>query len=137
MLVCVIFIVIVAFSVVIIFTDFISADNLYIIFFVIEFSVLSMLLVFSVVEEIFSPKIKATALAIVNMVIGPLCGAIFQYLISYISVYLNGGPLTGEINIDVFDRAFIYLIIPLLLSTIIIFTTVVEKYRTREISLIV
>ncbi|AFX70616.1 hypothetical protein IU50_00370 [Francisella tularensis] len=68
------------------------------------------------------------------MVIG-LCGAIFQYLISYISVYLNGGPLTGEINANVFDRAFIYLIIPLLLSTIIIFTIVVEKYRTREISL--
>lgn len=61
----------------------------------------------------------------------------FQYLISYISVYINGGPLIGEININVFDRAFIYLIIPLLLSTIIIFATVVEKYRTRDISLIV
>ncbi|AEB28517.1 MFS transporter [Francisella hispaniensis] len=132
MLVCNV-ITILAFSVVIIFADFISADNLYIIFFVIGFSVSSMLLVFSVVEEIFPPQIKATALAIVNMVIG-LCGAVFQYLISYISVYLNGGPLTGEINTNVFDRAFIYLIIPLLLSTIIIFVIVLQKYRTREIS---
>ncbi|ANH78074.1 hypothetical protein FSC845_06375 [Francisella persica ATCC VR-331] len=98
----------------------ILVDNLYIIFFVIVLSVSSMLLVFLVVEEIFPPQIKATTLAIVNMVIG-LCGAIF-------SVYLNGGPLTEEINMDVFDRTFI-------LSTIIIFTTVVEKYRTREISL--
>ncbi|MDE5018894.1 MFS transporter, partial [Francisella tularensis subsp. holarctica] len=55
-----------------------------------------------------------------------LCGSIFQYLLSYISFYLNGGPLSGEINANVFDRAFIYLIIPLLLSTIIIFTIVVE-----------
>ncbi|APC91761.1 MULTISPECIES: MFS transporter [Francisella] len=133
MLVCNI-ITIVAFSVVIIFADIISADNLYIIFFVIGFSVSSMLLVFSVVEEIFPPQVKATALAIVNMVIG-LCGAIFQYLISYISVYLNDGPLTGKINIDVFDRAFIYLIIPLLLSTIIILGIVVQKYRTRQISI--
>lgn len=46
---------ILAFSVVIIFADFISVDNLYIIFFVIGFSVSSMLLVFSVVEEIFPP----------------------------------------------------------------------------------
>ncbi|MDE4986478.1 MFS transporter, partial [Francisella tularensis subsp. holarctica] len=68
-------------------------------------------------------QIKVTALAIVNIVIG-LCGAIFQYLIIYISVYLNGGPLNGEINANVFDRSFIYLIIPQLLSTIIIFTNV-------------
>ncbi|MFV9931112.1 MAG: hypothetical protein AB8V10_04780 [Francisella endosymbiont of Hyalomma asiaticum] len=46
----------------IIFTDFISLDNLYIIFFVIGFSVLGMLLVFSMVEEIFPPQIKATVL---------------------------------------------------------------------------
>ncbi|MDE4978044.1 MFS transporter, partial [Francisella tularensis subsp. holarctica] len=35
----------------------------------------------------------------------------------------------------VFDRDFIYMIIPLLLCSIIIFTIVLEKYRTREISL--
>lgn len=93
-----------------------------------------MLLAFSVVEEIFPAQIKATALAIVNMVIG-LCGAIFQYLISYISVYLNGGPLTGRIDMNVFDRAFLYLIVALFISTLIIFSLVIEKYRMREISL--
>ncbi|MDE5010956.1 MFS transporter, partial [Francisella tularensis subsp. holarctica] len=59
----------------------------------------------------------------------------FHYLISDIIVYFTGGPLTVEINANVLDRAFIYLIIPILLSTIIIFTIVVDKYRNREISL--
>lgn len=123
-----------AFSSVIIFASSITVSYLYIIFFIIGFSVSSMLLAFSVVEEIFPAQIKATALAIVNMVIG-LCGAIFQYLISYISVYLNGGPLTGRIDMNVFDRAFLYLIVPLFISTLIIFSLVIEKYRMREISL--
>lgn len=123
-----------AFSAVIILAGYISVSSLYIIFFIIGFSVSSMLLAFSVVEEIFPPQIKATALAIVNMVIG-LCGAVFQYLISYISVYLNGGPLTGRIDLNVFDKAFLYLIIPLLASTLIIFILVMDKYRNREISI--
>ncbi|WP_150466242.1 MFS transporter [Francisella sp. SYW-9] len=123
-----------AFSSIIIFPRLISADFLYIIFFIIGFCVSSMLLAFSVVEEIFPAQIKATALAIVNMVIG-LCGAIFQYLISYISVYLNGGPLQANVDIKVFDKAFVYLIVPLLFSTIIIFILVLDKFRTRTISL--
>lgn len=125
---------ILVFSSVIIFPRLISADFLYIMFFVIGFCVSSMLLAFSVVEEIFPVQIKATALAIVNMVIG-LCGAVFQYLISYISVYLNGGPLKVNIDIKVFDSAFIYLIVPLLFSTIIIFVLVLDKFRARAISL--
>ncbi|MED7789064.1 MFS transporter [Francisella sp. 19X1-34] len=125
---------ILAFSSIIIFPRLISADFLYIMFFIIGFCVSSMLLAFSVVEEIFPTQIKATALAIVNMVIG-LCGAIFQYLISYISVYLNGGPLQANVDIKIFDRAFVYLIVPLLFSTIIIFILVLDKFRTRTISL--
>jgi MFS family permease len=120
-----------SFSAVVLFDSFIPAESLYLIFFIIGFSVSSMLLAFSVVEEIFPPQIKATALAIVNMVIG-LCGAIFQYLISWISVYLNGGPLTGDISTDIFDQAFICLIIPLLFSTIIIYILVVEKFKKRK-----
>lgn len=122
------------FSSIVVFSSFITPKYLYVMFFIIGFAVSSMLLAFSVVEEIFPPQVKATALAIVNMVIG-LCGAIFQYLISVISVYINGGPLTGNINIDVFSKAFIYLIVPLLLSTVIIFGLVVEKYRNRELSI--
>ena len=87
-----------------------------------------MLLAFSVVEEIFPPQIKATALAIVNMVIG-LCGAIFQYLISMISVYINGGPLTGTVSENVFDKSFVYLLLPLLCSTLIMFLLVLEKRK--------
>ncbi len=58
-----------AFSSVIIFASSIRVSYLYIMFFIIGFSVSSMLLAFSVVEEIFPAQIKATALAIVNMVI--------------------------------------------------------------------
>ncbi len=36
---------------------------------------------------------------------------------------------------NVFDRAFLYLIVPLFISTLIIFSLVIEKYRMREISL--
>lgn len=124
---------ILAFSSIIIFPRLISADFLYVMFFIIGFCVSSMLLAFSVVEEIFPIQIKATALAIVNMVIG-LCGAVFQYLISYISVYLNGGPLQTNLDIKVFDKAFVYLIVPLLFSTIIIFILVLDKFRAREIN---
>ncbi|GAB4221767.1 MAG: MFS transporter [Francisella sp.] len=119
---------ILAFSSVIIFDNFISVSYLYIIFFIIGFSVSSMLLSFSIIEEIFPMQIKATALAIVNMVIG-LCGALFQYLISYISVYLNGGPLEVNLNVRVFDKAFIYLMLPLLLSTVIIVAIFLEKNK--------
>ncbi|API86627.1 MFS transporter [Francisella uliginis] len=125
---------ILAFSSIIIFPRLISADFLYYMFFIIGFCVSSMLLAFSVVEEIFPTQIKATALAIVNMVIG-LCGAVFQYLISYISVYLNGGPLETNISIKVFDKAFVYLIVPLLFSTIIIFILVLDKFKARQINL--
>ncbi|AXA33506.1 MULTISPECIES: MFS transporter [Francisella] len=116
------------FSAVILANNFISQDFLYVIFFLIGFSVSSMLLAFSVVEEIFPTQVKATALAIVNMVIG-LCGAIFQYFISYISVYINGGPLTGEISEKVFDKAFIFLLLPLLVSTIIMSKLILDKYK--------
>lgn len=57
-----------AFSSVIMFASSITVSYLYIIFFIIGFSVSSMLLAFSVVEEILPAQIKATALAIVNMV---------------------------------------------------------------------
>ncbi|ASG68148.1 MFS transporter [Francisella halioticida] len=123
---------ILAFSSIVIFPRLISDGSLYIMFFIIGFCVSSMLLAFSVVEEIFPTQIKATALAIVNMVIG-LCGAVFQYLISYISVYLNGGALQANINIKVFDKAFVYLIVPLLFSTIIIFILVLDKFKTRQV----
>jgi MFS family permease len=129
MLICNI-ITLITFSTVILAADIIPSDYLYILFFLIGFSVSSMLLAFSVVEEIFPMQVKATALAIVNMVIG-LCGAVFQYLISIISVYVNNGPLTGTINENVFDKSFVYLLLPLLCSTIIIFILVLEKKRSR------
>lgn len=129
MLICNI-VTIISFSSVVVLSSYISISYLYVLFFIVGFFVSSMLLAFSVVEEIFPPQIKATALAIVNMVIG-LCGAIFQYLISYISVYLNGGPLVGNVNISIFDKAFVYLIIPLLFSTLIIFVLVVQKFKSK------
>jgi len=93
------------------------------------FFVSSMLLAFSVVEEMFPKEIKGTALAIVNMLIG-LCGAVFQYLISYISILLNDGKsIHVSLNESVFDKAFVFLIIPLLLSTVIIVAMAVSKYR--------
>ncbi|MGQ4005230.1 MFS transporter [Francisellaceae bacterium CB300] len=120
----------VVFSAVILADNIISSEYLYVLFFLIGFSVSSMLLAFSVVEEIFPSQVKATALAIVNMVIG-LCGAVFQYLISMISVYINGGPLTGAVSESVFDKSFVYLLLPLLASTLIIFLLVLEKRRLK------
>jgi len=118
------------FSTVILASSIISSEYLYVLFFLIGFSVSSMLLAFSVVEEIFPRQVKATALAIVNMVIG-LCGAIFQYLISIISVYINGGSLTGLVSESVFDKSFVYLLLPLLCSTLIVSILVLEKKKTR------
>ena len=117
-----------SFSAVILAANIISSEYLYVLFFMIGFSVSSMLLAFSVVEEIFPIQVRATALAIVNMVIG-LCGAVFQYLISIISVYVNNGPLTGTINENVFDKSFVYLLVPLLCSTLIISLLVLEKRK--------
>lgn len=105
-------------SAVILAANIISSEYLYMLFFMIGFSVSSMLLAFSVVEEIFPIQVRATALAIVNMVIG-LCGAVFQYLISIISVYVNNGPLTGTINENVFDKSFVYLLVPLLCALLL------------------
>jgi MFS family permease len=127
MLICNI-VTLVVFSAVILAANIISSEYLYVLFFMIGFSVSSMLLAFSVVEEIFPIQVRATALAIVNMVIG-LCGAVFQYLISIISVYINNGPLTGTINENVFDKSFVYLLVPLLCSTLIISLLVLEKKK--------
>ena len=118
------------FSGVILLSESISPNLLYILFFIIGFTVSSMLLAFSIVEEMFPNEIKATALAIVNMVIG-LCGAIFSYLISSISVYINGGPLLERVKSGIFEQSFVYLLIPLLISTILICILVIDKYSTR------
>ena len=117
MLICNI-VTLVVFSAVILAANIISSEYLYVLFFMIGFSVSSMLLAFSVVEEIFPIQVRSTALAIVNMVIG-LCGAVFQYLISIISAYVNNGPLTGTINENVFDKSFVYLLVPLLCALLL------------------
>lgn len=129
MLICNI-ITLIVFSTVILAKSLISSEYLYVMFFLIGFSVSSMLLAFSVVEEIFPPQVKATALAIVNMVIG-ICGAVFQYLISVISVYINGGSLTGAVSENLFDKSFVYLLLPLLCSTLIIIVLVLEKRKSK------
>lgn len=132
MLICNI-ITIIVFSSIISLAQYIPVSLLYILFFIVGFTVSSMLLSFAIVEEIFPQQIRATALAVVNMVIG-LCGALFQYLISLISVHLNGGPLKLEsIKPGIFGQSFIYLLIPLLLSTLIILYLVIDKFiRNRR-----
>ncbi|APC97268.1 MFS transporter [Francisella frigiditurris] len=119
------------FSSIVLFASIINPNLLFILFFLLGFFVSSMLLAFSVVEEIFPKEIKGTALAIVNMVIG-LCGALFQFLISYISVLLNGGPIHINVNNNVFDRAFVFLLVPLLISTVIISYMALLKYRDNR-----
>ena len=111
---------IIIFACVILLNNNISVNFLYIIFFLIGFFVSSMLLAFSIVEEIFPEHMSATVLAIINMTIG-LCGAIFQNAISYISSNLNNGPIIeGHITANIFQKSFVFLLVPLLLSTIII-----------------
>lgn len=119
------------FSSIVLFSSIINPNLLFILFFLLGFFVSSMLLAFSVVEEIFPKEIKGTALAIVNMVIG-LCGALFQFLISYISVLLNGGPIHINVNNNVFDRAFVFLLVPLIISTVIISYMALLKYRDNR-----
>ncbi|MFC4891642.1 MFS transporter [Pseudofrancisella aestuarii] len=119
------------FSSIVLFASIINPNLLFVLFFLLGFFVSSMLLAFSVVEEIFPKEIKGTALAIVNMIIG-LCGALFQFLISYISVLLNGGPIHININNNVFNRAFVFLLVPLLISTVIISHMALLKYRENR-----
>ncbi len=120
------------FSSIVLLNHIIPVDLLYVMFFMLGFFVSSMLLAFSVVEEMFPKEIKGTSLAIVNMVIG-LCGALFQYLISWISVKLNGGQsIHVGINGDVFDKAFVFLIVPLIISTVIIVSMAVLGHRENK-----
>ena len=116
---------IVVFSLVVLLPNLLSIWLLYVFYFLLGFFVSSMLLAFAVVDDIFPSKVHGTVLAVVNMTIG-LLAALFQHLVGYVSMWLNGGDLKEIHNPSVFSNAFLVLLLPLVLSLVLLLLTNVK-----------
>ena len=110
---------IVIFGTIVLLPAALSVSSLYVLYFCLGFFISSMLLAFSVVNDIFPSQMQGTVLAIVNMVIG-LCGAFFQRFIGHLSTWFNGGDIKTIHNPHVFTLSFIFLLCPLILSLILL-----------------
>ncbi len=116
---------IVIFGIIVLLPAALSVLSLYVLYFSLGFFISSMLLAFSVVNDIFPNEMQGTVLAIVNMVIG-LCAAFFQRFIGHVSACINGGDIKMINNPHVFTLSFIFLLCPLMLSFVLLLFT-----RTR------
>ncbi|WHN65421.1 MFS transporter [Cysteiniphilum sp. QT6929] len=116
---------IIVFSLIVLLPDVFSISMLYVLYFLLGFFVSSMLLAFAVVDDIFPSKVHGTVLAVVNMTIG-LSAALFQHLVDYVSMWINGGDLKEIHNPNVFTGAFLVLLLPLFLSLILLILTNVK-----------
>ena len=78
-----------------------------------------MLLSFSLVNKLFPKNIQGTVLAVINMTIG-LSGALFQYLVNFVSTWINNGDIKIIHNSKVFSLSFLILFTPLLISNVLL-----------------